>query len=912
MKKYKKLINTLLAVLMALGIVFVSFIPQQTTVYAADPAIVRVLLFYNRSVSSATIRVNGTYSITGITDPAYENKNDAVLTSGVTYTVSNVNGKIVMSSPNGQFTLGSKVTLYSHSPDRSSYLTMQHPSYGTVNYLGNIEISVDGSNLEFINALQIEDYLCGVVPYEMSNGQPLEALKAQAVCARSYTYNVVYQYPYSSGAHLVDTTTHQVYKGYNPNYTRAITAIDQTAYQVLMYNGKYISTYYCSTNGGITESNNGAWGSSALPYLPIKVDEFDTYTRGNQFSLSKTSISSSNQSKLKALMRTQVTNAGYDYSTLSIQSIDSISVTRATEPASVSAEQRRARSITLTCTVTARNTSTGAYDTFQATATKTGDAIRTFLYYKNVSTGREMSLYSTLFSVTDNGSEFIFTTNGNGHGIGMSQMAAYARANAGQTYDEILDFYFTGTTLTTINYTPYVYKAIPESTTGDESAQLQTLGKAYSAIISSTEPIYARTGAGLLYDSTSDTLADGTFIYVTAQTDNWYQFVSHDSSIQGFVEKTNVKFIDEMPSSELTMPDESADNILKVGVANENIIVRSTPEYSETNQIAQLSTGEEIYVITQEDTWYKVVYNNSYAYVTASSIELTEKDVYINSIATVTGTLVNVRTEPSTDAAKLGCVSAGTQITVLSIDSGFAKFIFNGTIAYISTEYIEITCTYSTETEISVELPGMRDQYAVANTTANLRQAANEESPVLGVLLTDDVVHVIGCINDWYIVDYKDQNAYVMCEYLDICGLAVDVTYAIPVAETPVYVGMNTESNVLGTAPANTPIETISQEGDWILVKYAGTLGYIQSSYVNTEDQTLVIPIKYTSGQINASDVKLRQSSDISSNVLSVLKEGDSVEIISVYPGWYKVSYAASPTELLVGYIQSQYITMTE
>ena len=173
MKKYKKLINTLLCVLMALGIVFVSFVPQQIAVYAADPAIVKVWLFYNKAISSATIKVNGVYSITGITDPAYDNKNDAVLTSGVTYTVSNVNGKIVMSSSNGQFTLGSKVTLYSHSPDRSSYLTMQHPSYGTVNYLGNIEISVDGSNLEFINTLQIEDYLCGVVPYEMSNGQPL-------------------------------------------------------------------------------------------------------------------------------------------------------------------------------------------------------------------------------------------------------------------------------------------------------------------------------------------------------------------------------------------------------------------------------------------------------------------------------------------------------------------------------------------------------------------------------------------------------------------------------------------------------------------------------------------------------------------------------------------------------------------
>ena len=81
----------------------------------------------------------------------------------------------------------------------------------------------------------------------MSNSFPLEALKAQAVCARGYAANKIK----TSGAYdIVDTTVDQVYKGYEPAYQRVIQAVNETKGHVLTYNGKIISTFYAASNGG--------------------------------------------------------------------------------------------------------------------------------------------------------------------------------------------------------------------------------------------------------------------------------------------------------------------------------------------------------------------------------------------------------------------------------------------------------------------------------------------------------------------------------------------------------------------------------------------------------------------------------------------------------------------------------------
>ena len=124
------------------------------------------------------------------------------------------------------------------------------------------------------NLLAIEEYLYGVVPCEMSASWPIEALKAQAVAARSIA---IYQYNrYSaSGYNVVDTTATQAYGGYNKEDNRTTEAVDATKGQTIKYEGKVAEALYFSTSGGYTESAENVWGYP-VNYLVGVEDPFET------------------------------------------------------------------------------------------------------------------------------------------------------------------------------------------------------------------------------------------------------------------------------------------------------------------------------------------------------------------------------------------------------------------------------------------------------------------------------------------------------------------------------------------------------------------------------------------------------------------------------------------------------------
>ena len=115
-----------------------------------------------------------------------------------------------------------------------------------------------------INELPLEDYLLGVVPCEMSYKWPKEALKAQAVAARTYA---IYQLKPNKLYDLTDTPFHQAYLGKLKERKSTTEAVRETEGEVLTYNGKIIAAYYFSTSGGWTENNENVWGTKPKPYL---------------------------------------------------------------------------------------------------------------------------------------------------------------------------------------------------------------------------------------------------------------------------------------------------------------------------------------------------------------------------------------------------------------------------------------------------------------------------------------------------------------------------------------------------------------------------------------------------------------------------------------------------------------------
>ena len=140
--------------------------------------------------------------------------------------------------------------------------------YGHPIYEGIIEVRKSGKEYVIINEVSIETYLRYVVPSEMPSGYPKEALKAQAICARTYAYRFVQKPGLSSyGAHLDDSVTYQVYNNISPQKSTD-KAIEETRGQLLTYDGKLAETYFYSTSCGFG-TDISVWNANLdkYPYL---------------------------------------------------------------------------------------------------------------------------------------------------------------------------------------------------------------------------------------------------------------------------------------------------------------------------------------------------------------------------------------------------------------------------------------------------------------------------------------------------------------------------------------------------------------------------------------------------------------------------------------------------------------------
>ncbi len=279
-------------------------------------------------------------------------------------------------------------------------------------YYGDFEFfRYNGGDMHVINVLDIEDYVKGVLPYEMSASWPIEALKAQACSARTYMAMGIGRRS-SLGFDLYNTASDQVYRGLGSASANSDAAVDATAGLYITYNGALAQTYYFAADGGATENSENVW-SAAVPYLRGVIDPYEADIEFYCKSWSKT------------LTTAQVSSlfSGYGLGTVS-----SISLTY-TDVGNVRA-------------VTVQDTSGRSY-TFSNTSSY---GVTRFL------SALGFTYTSYHFDVTYDAASDSYTIagGGSGHNVGMSQWGAYSMALVhGKNYREILGFYFNGVSLST-------------------------------------------------------------------------------------------------------------------------------------------------------------------------------------------------------------------------------------------------------------------------------------------------------------------------------------------------------------------------------------------------------------------------------------------------------------------------------
>lgn len=335
-------------------------------------------------------------------------------------------------------------------------------------YAGKLHIyrKADGNTYWIVNELGMEDYLCGVVPGEMPASFAPEALKAQAVCARTYAALQVLGTAYEMyHADVDDTTDCQVYLPGNAN-AAATEAVYATAGQILTWQGMIASVYYFSTSCGYTTGLE-VWQQEALPYLGVHSlvqnegmgSSADIFLRDGQVTAYDSESRffrwravlqlAGNEQKLRHALQTAASHRDGKVVLTDGAGVQTENLTSFGTLADLGIDARSESGCVTDLRLTFENGIAHVYNE---------NAIRNILWSicttltdKNGNSAHNFHMLpSAFFSVdTEEHGIYVLYGGGLGHGIGMSQYGADGMAKSGKGYVEILGTFFPGTELYT-------------------------------------------------------------------------------------------------------------------------------------------------------------------------------------------------------------------------------------------------------------------------------------------------------------------------------------------------------------------------------------------------------------------------------------------------------------------------------
>ena len=368
--------------------------------------------------------------------------------------------------------MGSSIKLVRCQSETPGYLLLND---GTGMYEGDLSLDIVENAIRPILTINVEDYLLGVVPFEMGDSFPLEALKAQAVTARTYALRK----SGSSGAYDVeDTTNDQAYRGRTTSSPLSEQAVTETKGLCGVYRGALASCFYSASNGGQTELGQHVWPTDApdaYGYMDMRDDPYDLENKNSvvkRYTLQKKpgekGIGEALHQALTTAMGEQLTVLGVEADSELVR-FDEIQSVEAVTP-KYDGDSRLMTELRFTVKISVRDYTFRQTPSPQPAASSTPHADETpaptatpaFSPYRKVKEtvtvtlpifteaerARGLSInvsQNELITVSDIGSAFLIESRRFGHGVGMIQRGAEQMARQyGMTYEQILAFYYPG------------------------------------------------------------------------------------------------------------------------------------------------------------------------------------------------------------------------------------------------------------------------------------------------------------------------------------------------------------------------------------------------------------------------------------------------------------------------------------
>ena len=353
----------------------------------------------------------------------------------------------VISVTSGDGTCSERLIL---EPQDGSELTVNSlvRAQGTPSYGGRLEILDTENGLVLVNEIDMEAYLKKVIPSEMPSSYEKEALKAQAVCARTYAFVQSRSNSYSEyGAQIDDSTQFQVYNNVDPDEKTA-QAVQETYGKMLYYNENPITAYYFSTSCGTT-TNASIWDS----------DPEDTpYLRCLSLQTARSRLSFASEEAFASFIKKKdfpAYDASYPLYRWNFRTNGTIIASHVGgvgKITGVSVTKRGPGGVAMKLLVKGSEGET-TISGQNAIRSALGDASLTLTLMDGKTSDGWSLLPSGFLAIEETGTDeqgvvqFRVYGGGYGHGVGMSQNGAQGMAKAGMGYEEILKYFYDGVTI---------------------------------------------------------------------------------------------------------------------------------------------------------------------------------------------------------------------------------------------------------------------------------------------------------------------------------------------------------------------------------------------------------------------------------------------------------------------------------
>ena len=433
----------------------------------------------------------------------------------------------------------------------------------------------------------------------------------------------------------------------------------------------------------------------------------------------------------------------------------------------------------------------------------------------------------------------------------------------------------------------------------------------------------------------------------------------------GAIACTSSTKVHAKPVNELKNINESKGNSFGEIISLEDLGLRKGADSSH-EIITSIPSGARVNIIDKvSDNWYKIGYKDFTGYVQAKDIRVLGDNLNQDNVGLISANQLNVRTSPNENGQVIGTLHKNDKVSVLdkSID-GWYKIDFNGRRAYVSSKYVNLISYKNNEIKKEVKKEPVEGTGKVnINTALNVRQAATNNSRIIGSLKGGEKVNIINESNGFYKIEFNNSYGYVYAKYISkdetnkkdqevkketskvnqedvkknnsakskkevnvtpkaepvvLAVRSINKTGIVNVSSSlNVREGASTSSKVIGSLSGNTKVTIVGEEGAFYKIEYKGSHGYVAKEYVkdvtesNNSNQGTQTPEKPNNpestkktGIVNVSSfLNVREGASTSSKVIGSLSGNSKVTIVGEEGAFYKIEYKGSH-----GYVAKEYV----